>query len=139
ALVEHEESVAGVGLVGARFGRWTGLTRRLRDDELRGLIDVDVIGGNQLPLLRVGAVRIVGPHDAALFYGFEELELGLRLRRAGFRLVVDGDAWLAVRRAQGRTGAARPPSTRRESPDRPYLSVRHQLGVAGRLGPWSAA
>jgi GT2 family glycosyltransferase len=130
--------VAAVGLVGARYNRLTGTTPKLRDDQLDGMVDVDVIGGNQLPLVSVAALRAVGAHDPELFYGFEELELGLRLRAAGFRLVVNGDQWLARRHAQGRAGPDAPRALRRETPSRRYLSVRNQLVVARRYGSVTA-
>ena len=47
---------------------------------------VDHLHGNPVPCYRVGALRQVGPFDAELFFGFEELELGLRLRREGSTL-----------------------------------------------------
>ena len=129
--------VAVVGLTGARYDRWTGRLRRLRDDQLRPLTDVDYVGNGQCPLYRVPAVRAVGGPDQDLFFQFEELDLGLRLRRRGWRLVVDRALTLRTRRESGRLGLgrrARP--TRRSSPWRAYYSARNQVLVGGFRARW---
>src|SRR4029453_7830814 len=96
-----------VGLVGSRFDRRRARLQRLPDSELgHGPLDVDYIGGGHLPLYRVAAVRAVGVVDPSYFFGFEDLEYGLRLRSRGWRVVADGDQWLELRRAQGRLGLA---------------------------------
>ena len=64
--------------------------RRLADDELDGVIDVDVIAGNQQLILSRQMIEQVGVADSRLFFGLYEPEYCLRIRRAGFRLLVDG-------------------------------------------------
>jgi len=49
---------------------------------------VDYLASGGAPLYRWAAVEMVGFFDADLFFGFEDLELGLRLRAHGLRLVV---------------------------------------------------
>ena len=95
-------TVGGVGVIGSAFDRSSGRMRRLADDELRGSIDVDYIGSNQFPMYRVGAVpHETGVFDPALFWGYDDLDYGLRMRRAGFRLVISGKL---ARRAHGHFG-----------------------------------
>ena len=55
------------------------------------MLAVDWIGGNQFPIYRASALAEVGAPDATLFWGYEELDLGLRLRRAGYSLYRDRD------------------------------------------------
>jgi hypothetical protein len=47
-------------------------------------------------MYRVGAIRDVGTYSGDFFFGFEELEFGLRLRRAGYSLHTDGPLWLRL-------------------------------------------
>ena len=79
----REPLTAAVGWGGARFDRRKGQMVRIDDAELGGAVTVDYIAGNQFPLYSVAAVRAVGPFRGDLFFGFEELEYGLRLFRHG--------------------------------------------------------
>jgi GT2 family glycosyltransferase len=128
----RDAQFGGVGLVGARYDRRRGAVVRLADSELRGLVDVDCIGGGQFPLYSADALRNVALPDARLFFGFDDLDLGLRLRDGGYRLVCDGDSWHEGRSKAGRLGLSSPrsalPAWRR------YYSVRNQILIARRYG-----
>ena len=81
-----EPDVAAVGLRGAVLHRpWATLHRRSSVD---GPVEVDYLAGGGAPLYRWETVDGLGFFDGGLFFGFEDLELGLRLRAAGRRLVV---------------------------------------------------
>ncbi len=130
--------LGGVGLVGARFDRRRALMRRIPDDELVGPVDVDCIAGNQMPMYRVACIRQVGRFDSSLFFGFEELEFGLRVRTAGWRLVVDGAQMYRLREAKGRLGLG--PRTKGDGlpPWRRYYSSRNIVEIARRHGTGGA-
>lgn len=135
-----DERLGGVGLVGARYSRRTGLVRRIADEELDGVVAVDYVGGNQFPMYSVAALRDVGPMRADLFFGLEELELGLRLRAAGYRILVDGSEWLGAREKANRIGLTprSAASGRARSDWRRYYTVRNQVWVAREHGRWTA-
>lgn len=136
--------VAAVGLTGARFDRSLSIIRRIPDLQLDGPVDVDCVGGGQFPLYWSEALIEVGGPDPSLFFGFDDLELGLRLRSAAWRMVVDGDALLRRRcagttpsdiardsgiggpSAQGRPGAPGGPG----APWRRYYSVRNLIIIS---------
>jgi glycosyltransferase involved in cell wall biosynthesis len=103
-LTARDRSVGAVGAEGARCDRRRGRMVWIPDSEMRGEVDVDWIGGDFLPVYSVRALRDVGPMQATLFFGFEELELGLRLRDAGYRIVVPGPICLARRAADHQLG-----------------------------------
>lgn len=125
--------VAAVAAVGARWDWRHGRLVRPSDDELAGPVEVDAIGGNSQLLLRAIAVREVGLPDPALFYGWEEIEYCLRLRRAGFRLLVDGDLMHRYRSLAGRLGAtARPGATPRSALWRDYYAARNYVYLMRR-------
>jgi rhamnopyranosyl-N-acetylglucosaminyl-diphospho-decaprenol beta-1,3/1,4-galactofuranosyltransferase len=129
-----KELVAGVALTGARFDRRRGRIARIPDAELQGLLDVDYLPGNHYPMYRSHALRGVESPDPSLFFGYEELDLGLALKAAGWRLVVNGDHFLELRRHYG-TDAQDGRSSRSGRPDSPwrrYYSTRNILLVLSR-------
>jgi GT2 family glycosyltransferase len=86
-LERHSPSrrVGGVGFHGARFSWRSAVLRRpaLSED---GYADVDYLGGGAMPVFRRAMLVDVGTYDPTFFFGFEELEFGLRARAAGWRL-----------------------------------------------------
>jgi hypothetical protein len=133
-----DDRVGLVGVGGGRFDPRRGRIRRLGDAELTGPVDVDFVPGNLLPVVSVAAVRRAGPPADDLFFGMEEVEFGLRIRRAGFRVVLDGPTMLERRRREGRTGedVARP--VRKSAMWRRYYAVRNQIWIARRYGTRTA-
>jgi glycosyltransferase involved in cell wall biosynthesis len=130
--------LGAVGGVGATFDWARGRVVRVPDHRLDGPVPVDYIGSGQLPLYQVRAVRAVGVFRPELFFGFEELEYGLRLRSAGWSLYVDGDRWRAGRRLLGRLEVAgRPAVGFAGTTWRDYYRLRNLIEIlrsAGRPG-----
>lgn len=91
-----DPSTAGVGLRGATFD-W----RRARAipilGETDGPIAVDHLYGGYIPVYRCAAIRHDAEFSPDLFFGFEELDFGLQLTRAGHRLYMHGSLWSQVR------------------------------------------
>ena len=103
-MIAADPSTGGVGISGGRFDLAAGLVVRIGDDEIHGPVLVDHITGGGLPAYRAAAARSVGGPLSDLFFGFEELEFGLRLTGAGFSLYADGDQWRlrkSVKRERG--------------------------------------
>jgi GT2 family glycosyltransferase len=130
--------VAAVGAVGSRYDWRRGRLIRVDDREIdAGPVDVDYVPTNVYPAFNVGAVRDVGVFDRELFYGSSEVEYGLRLRRAGYRLLADPVLWRRLgRRSEHTAGASRrlrPFNWRR------YYSLRNQIHILVAYGhPWTA-
>lgn len=102
-----DERIGALGEVGQRFDWRIGKIARLSDAELSGTagaLSVDVIAGDQQLILNAYAVKQVGLPKPELFFGFEEPELCLRLRRAGYILLVDRERMKAARISAGRFG-----------------------------------
>lgn len=135
---------AGVGRAGGTYSRRSGTVARTPVEALVApwIVQVDYIPGQlgnptyHLPTLdRLG----VG-FDPSLVFGFEELDLGLQIRRAGGVLLVDGERDLDHRRRSGLVALGprdRMPG-RRRSAWRNYLSHRNRLVVARRYGSGTA-
>jgi hypothetical protein len=132
----EDRRLGAVGGVGATFDWARGRVVRVPDHRLEGPVPVDYIGSGQLPLYRAPAVRAVGVFKPELFFGFEELEYGLRLRAAGWSLYVDGDRWRAGRQLLGRLDVAGGPTVGlAETTWRDYYRLRNLIAIllgAGR-------
>lgn len=83
----QETDVAAVGLRGACFDKIRA--RLIRQHPSPGSPkDVDYLASNGLPLYRWRTIEPEGFFDEDFFFGFEDLDYGLRLRANGYRLVV---------------------------------------------------
>lgn len=115
SMRRKDPRTAAVGLVGARFdwarARLDPMTR-IADGQDGDAIAVDAIGGGQFPLYLAGAVRSVEPYPSEYFFGFEDLDYGLRLRKAGFSLYADASIWREAKESDGRFGLDSRPSFR---------------------------
>jgi glycosyltransferase involved in cell wall biosynthesis len=133
-------ATAAVGMNGARFDRARGRLVRVPDEELRGRVEVDFFGGNQCPLYSVRALRAVGVARRDLFFGFDDLELGVRLRDAGYALYAPGRMWRDARTAWGGLGARPRPRLLLTEPSwRRYYSLRNLVVILRGCGsPWAA-
>jgi GT2 family glycosyltransferase len=127
--------VAGVGASGTRFDLASAQVQRVPDSDLVGPVPTACIGGNQLPFYSVHAVRKVGPFDARLFFGLDDLEFGLRLWAAGFTVYAHGELWARNRRRHQRVGLETPPSRLLGEPSwRRYYSLRNMIVILHRHG-----
>lgn len=84
--------IGGVAFHGGCFSpRWALLRRPALSGD--GCAEVDYLAGGSVPVFRRALLEEVGGYDPTLFFGFEELEFGLRARAAGWRLhILDGYA-----------------------------------------------
>jgi glycosyltransferase involved in cell wall biosynthesis len=125
---------AAVAVGGGWFDWRRGRMRRVPDAELTGPVPLDHVAGNQLPHFLVGAIRNVGVFHEDLFFGFSELEFGLRLWRTGYHLYGHGPLWLESRRRTGRLELELRPSRRlRPVTWRDYYTLRNAIFILRRF------
>jgi GT2 family glycosyltransferase len=95
---------------------------------------VDYVAGGGCPHYKAGAARNVGGPTPELFFGFEELDFGLALKRAGYSVWSSGRApELKMASSAGRKGiglSVEPPTWRR------YYSLRNLIAVLRKDGRW---
>ena len=87
----QDPKCGGVGTTGALFDRRWGRSRRPDMQSESRYLKVDWIGGGQFPIYNVEALREVGAPDPSTFWGYDDLDLGLRLNRANYNLYRDRD------------------------------------------------
>jgi hypothetical protein len=136
-----DPAVAAVGLTGATFDWKQARLVRPADEELVGVLDVDFVGGGQFPMIRVGAIRQIGTFRDELFWGFDDLEFGLRLRRAGYRILLSGDLARWARTFHGRLGGGYGgwQITATKAPWRQYYTLRNMVFILRQHGRNSSA
>jgi glycosyltransferase involved in cell wall biosynthesis len=150
AMVATDSATGAVGISGGRFDIDRGRVLRIGDAEIHDAVPVDHITGGGLPAYRVAAIRQVGVFRRELFFGFEELEYGLRLTRAGFHLYADGEQWKhrkRVKREQGLLPSEEESANRAATPGlrltsdswRRYYSLRNLVFILREMGADAAA
>lgn len=122
--VERDPTTGAVGISGGRFDLRRGRVIRIGDADIHGPVMVDHITGGGLPTYRARAIRSVGAMREDLFFGYEELELGLRLVAGGWSLSADGSAW-SRRKSDKRSKGLLPPEE---------VSVRRASTTSLRVG-----
>jgi GT2 family glycosyltransferase len=128
-------NLGAVGLCGARFVPERARSVRVTDDELVEVVRSDWIGSGMFPLYSVRAMRAVGVFDERLFFGFDDLDYGLRLSAAGFPLFAHGEMWHRQRRTYGRLDLDGDPSRRLAAPTwRRYYSLRNLIYILRKQG-----
>lgn len=80
-----------VGVVGSVLDRQNGRLERPDADVQDLYLDVDQIGSGRFPAYRASAIAHVGPVRKDLFFGREDLDLGLRLKAQGYKVCIDRD------------------------------------------------
>ena len=125
----RDQAVGAVGRGGSRFDLRRGRVDRVLDSELVGPVRIDSIANNMWPFYAAHALR-AGGFEPELFFGFEELDLGLRLEGLGFHLYCNGPLMLEARRRNGRHGRHVRPRLRTSRPAwRRYYSVRNLIWI----------
>lgn len=102
SLLQAQNKPAGVGIAGTLWDWTKGKVAPIPDSDLKGIVDVDIVAGNKHLILSREIVDKVGVPCDKLFFCFEDFEYCLRIKQAGFRLLVDGDRWKANREKLGR-------------------------------------
>lgn len=139
-MVHADPRTGGVAFGGGRYEARRGRMIRVPTSELQGPVALDFLAGNFFGCYRVAAVREQGPWMPDIFFEFDELEYGLRLRRAGFSLYADGDVWRARREAAGFADYVSKPQWRVDDAGwRRYYAVRNQIHIVRRYSSWWAA
>lgn len=140
ALRREDPAIGAVGKSGTNFNLKLARAIRVPDHLLDGAVPSDCVGGGQVPLISVHAIRAVGLYDERLFFGFDDLEYGLRLWAAGFRIYVHGGLWRQDRAYHNRIGIRTEPD-RHLSPVnwRRYYSIRNLIYILMKHGHHTSA
>ncbi len=89
-----------VGCVGQFFNKTTGFIERVPDKELRteGFLEVDTIAGGMSKIINGNMIlelRILP--EEKLFFSFEDLDIDIKIKNSGYKLLVDKQFYLRHR------------------------------------------
>jgi glycosyltransferase involved in cell wall biosynthesis len=108
-----DRRLGAVAVTGFRWDWRRGRPTHVFDDELHGDVRVDIAPANQFPIIRREVIEAVGPFHEDLFFGRDDDTFFLRMGKAGWYLLADGEAWAHVRRQKALRGERRPGRVRR--------------------------
>lgn len=134
SLAENYTGKCGqVGVVGHRINKYTGLMRRTADKDLfdKEFLEVDNVGGGQCKIVNAQAILDGILPDDQLFFGLEELDFDLSLKKAGYRIIVHNELFKKCREMYGKMNYKRILSTRKNENaiQREYYSNRNLLYI----------
>lgn len=137
------EKCGCVGAVGQFFNRFTGFVERVPNELLQseGFLMVDTIAGNMSKIVSGEMIRThqIFP-DEKLFFGMEELDFDLMIKKTGYNLLVDKPFYFKHRQRWNRVVV--PNKTLQAKSDnklvREYYSIRNGLYIYKKNGLISA-
>lgn len=123
-----------VGVVGNYYNPKTGFLERVTDEELLtdGILEVDTIAGGMSKIVNGPMIlKTAISTDEKLFYGSEELDFDLKVKKAGYTHLVDRAYYLKHRHYFNRMNLA--PKKLKKKTDRAivreYYSIRNNLRI----------
>lgn len=135
-----------IGVVGKGAGKFNPLTARtssfMNKELTADIMEADFVPGNNVSLINSAIVTSGVLPSKELFFGFEELDFCLKVKRAGYKILFDAEAFLKKRIAEGKVD----PHYRWRGQSngeagklwRQYYSSRNMLKVLAKNGLWLA-
>lgn len=96
------ERIGMLGAVGVKFDLKKAKTCRFHDNDLKGILEADNVGGGYSPMINRRVYERGVMPDEKLFFGFEELDFSLAIKRAGFVVLISGEELYRHRQKAGR-------------------------------------
>ena len=130
------ENCGQLGLVGSKFNRFTGELSRIPNEELLAneIIEVDAIGGGQCKIISNKIAELAIYPEKKLFFGFEDLDIDIKIKNAGFKSYVSGQLLYQSRKRSGRLQLKKEKLVSDDSVllRRQYYSIRSLLDIFSR-------
>lgn len=124
-----------LGAVGHFFDRKKGVIKRVQTRllEKKKTVEVDYVAGGMCMLVSGEVARMGIAPDPGLFFGFEELDFCLKVKRKGFSILVDAELFLILRKNYNRLEFDRPLYKKKKNVAREYYSLRNLLMISDSL------
>lgn len=134
SVAQTSTKCGSVGVVGNYYNSKTGFLERVTDEELltEGVLEVDTIAGGMSKIVNGPMILKTGiSTDEKLFYGSEELDFDLKVKKAGYTHLVNRGYYLKHRHYFNRMNLA--PKKLKKKTDRAivreYYSIRNNLRI----------
>ncbi len=124
-----DKDIGQIGAVGHKFNHLMGKILRTKDNNLlhTTFVKVENIAGGQTKIIQSAVVKAGVIPEEKLFFGFEELDFDLKLKKKGFTSYVASNLFLKERVKYNRLGNASIKPIL--SPVRQYYSTRNLLYI----------
>lgn len=136
------EKTGILGVVGHRFNTMTGNHIRTPDRILleADFLEVDSIAGGQCMIVHSDVVKKGNLPESKLFFSFEDLDLCMKAKRDGFKLIVPTELFIRARKKYNRMNYQQPIYNQKEmtSLKRQYYSTRNILVILSSNGYYVA-
>jgi glycosyltransferase involved in cell wall biosynthesis len=137
ALRARDPRMAAVGLRGSRFDRRRGYPVPLAPPPEARHVAADYLHHGFFPCYSVRVIREVGALRSSLFFGWADMELGLRMKAARRNLWVAADLWRASAGAMGpEPEADRPRWALEPTSPRRYYRMRNLFRLLPEYAGW---
>jgi GT2 family glycosyltransferase len=136
---QHVTNLGMTGSVGQLYSNKKGEIIRISDEMLvpGNDIEVDQIAGNMFPFVSRKVFEAGVLPDSQLFFGFEDLDFGLRVQNAGFKIIISGKEMYRHREFSGRLNFKRSVYTEKQVSTlwREYYGMRALVKILTRVRP----
>jgi GT2 family glycosyltransferase len=93
----NKTTLGAVALMGNNFNLKIAKTIKFKLNQLKGVLSVNSIAGGGTMVFNTALIKQgILPNDS-LFFGYEELEFCLKIKKAGFDILVDGDYYYQLK------------------------------------------
>ncbi len=125
------KEIGVIGAVGANFNKIKSCIERIKSQDVKSVHIVDCIAGNMFPIVNKRTFDKLILPNPNLFFGFEELSFCLRVKNAGFEILISGTEMLRYRETHNRLNIGKPKFKLPETSTlwRQYYSVRNLFTI----------
>lgn len=104
-LENGKNKIGALSGKGGKLNDFTGRIRSLSNAYLKKgeILEVDMFPGGHTVIVNSEIVEHNILPDENLFFAFEDLDVSLKLRKAGYKIFIDAKTWYEVRKAYGDT------------------------------------
>ena len=130
-LMKSNKTLGQVGMVGQYFNPFKGIITRVTDKELEEneILEIDTIAGNQCKIVNRKVIEKGVFPTGKLFFGFEELDFDIQLKKMGFTSFVRTDLFKLQRNMPSRDAHIRSKLFELDTLWRQYYSLRNVLYI----------
>ncbi|WP_144603319.1 glycosyltransferase family 2 protein [Algoriphagus algorifonticola] len=134
-IANRNNSCGVVGTVGHYFDRDKGVLKRIETKtlELSQSIEVDYVAGGMCMIVNGDVARSGISPNPKLFFGFEELDFCLKVKRSGFKILIDCKLNIEARINSNRLDFIQPKYRKKKNLKREYYSLRNLLIIGKTL------
>jgi GT2 family glycosyltransferase len=135
AIRDFNPFVGVLGTVGHFFDRKKGVIKRVQTRLLdkKDIVEVDYVAGGMCMLVSGNVARDGIAPDPGLFFGFEELDFCLKVKRKGYSILVDSGLFRKTRELKGRLEFEPAFYKKKTNLTREYYSLRNLLFISDSL------